>query len=383
MVLQVIGSRGAIIQEMQARSGCKIHVNQDFPPGVNREVTFTGNRDQISAARKLVAVVLEQGPTAIHMLDGPVVNRELDCPQPLVGRIIGAGGATIREIQSKCGAKVQIDQNFPEGAPRKVHITGNPDAVQQAVMMITFVMENGPPGPGGLPFNSPSPLPSATGVLPIAAGSTPSAQTLECAKMYVGRIIGRGGETINIIQGRTGARVQIEQNVPEGTPCKVNITGLPQCVAMAAQLVQDIIINGPNRLSAPPAMGGGPPMGGGYYGGGGYTPPMQQQQFSPYGGGAPQMGMYQQHHGGYTPQHQQGYGHPQQTPAHHQQQHAAAGSYGGGGDWNGRGQANSQTQAQTQPRPSALPPLPAGWSEHKTEEGNLYWYNAATGVSQV
>jgi hypothetical protein len=31
----------------------------------------------------------------------------------------------------------------------------------------------------------------------------------------------------------------------------------------------------------------------------------------------------------------------------------------------------------------AAKPLPANWSEHKTDEGVNYWYNAVTGVSQV
>ena len=143
---QIIGSRGAVIQEMQTRSGCKIHVNQDFPPGVNREVTFTGTASQIATARSLIAMVLEQGPTAIHMLNGPVVTQELECPQSLVGRIIGASGATVRDIQARCSVRVQIDQDFPEGVPRKITITGNESAVQQAVAMVKFVMENGPPG---------------------------------------------------------------------------------------------------------------------------------------------------------------------------------------------------------------------------------------------
>ena len=35
---------------------------------------------------------------------------------------------------------------------------------------------------------------------------------------------------------------------------------------------------------------------------------------------------------------------------------------------------------------AAVPPKPAvssPWSEHKTDEGVAYWYNSATGVSQV
>ena len=70
----IIGSKGAIIQELQSRSGCKIFVNQEFPPGVNREVTFSGSPQQIKAGRELVELILNEGPTAIHALDGPVGN---------------------------------------------------------------------------------------------------------------------------------------------------------------------------------------------------------------------------------------------------------------------------------------------------------------------
>jgi len=40
-------------------------------------------------------------------------------------------------------------------------------------------------------------------------------QVVECPKHLVGRIIGRGGETIQALQQKTGARIQIDQNVPE------------------------------------------------------------------------------------------------------------------------------------------------------------------------
>jgi polyribonucleotide nucleotidyltransferase len=39
----------------------------------------------------------------------------IECPQAIVGRVIGSSGATIKEVQSRTGAKIQIDQNFPEG----------------------------------------------------------------------------------------------------------------------------------------------------------------------------------------------------------------------------------------------------------------------------
>eukprot|EP00607_Mallomonas_marina_P003721 CAMPEP_0182427706 /NCGR_PEP_ID=MMETSP1167-20130531/19001_1 /TAXON_ID=2988 /ORGANISM="Mallomonas Sp, Strain CCMP3275" /LENGTH=338 /DNA_ID=CAMNT_0024610139 /DNA_START=61 /DNA_END=1074 /DNA_ORIENTATION=+ len=256
---QVIGSRGAIIQEMQTRSGCKIFVNQDFPQGVPRQVSFSGTAAQIKAARELVNMIVNEGPTSIHMLDGPILEQEVECPQGLVGRIIGSSGATIRELQSKCGAKIQINQNFPDGVNRKIMVTGSKDAVQYAVQLLNFVMENGPSlsnlpprggaaggmGGGGAFFNAPAA--GGPGVSPMTSlPNGQSQQTIECAKQYVGRIIGRSGETINLIQSKSGSKIQIDQSVPEGQPCKVSITGTPPSVTCAVQHIQELITNGPD-----------------------------------------------------------------------------------------------------------------------------------------
>lgn len=70
-------------------------------------------------------------------------------------------------------------------------------------------------------------------------------KVLDCPKAMVGRVIGKGGETIKTLQKDTGAAVQIDQNVE---PCKVTISGPPQKVQAAADMVQDII-NGGTPLS--------------------------------------------------------------------------------------------------------------------------------------
>ena len=57
----------------------------------------------------------------------------------------------------------------------------------------------------------------------------------------VGRVIGRGGETIKGLQSQTGARIQIDQTA---TPCTVTITGNPYCVEAAARAVTDVINGG-------------------------------------------------------------------------------------------------------------------------------------------
>lgn len=62
--------------------------------------------------------------------------------------------------------------------------------VTYAVGLINAKINEG--GPGGLVEGGPS-------------------MVLDCPKAIIGRIIGRGGETINDLQARSGARIQIDQ----------------------------------------------------------------------------------------------------------------------------------------------------------------------------
>lgn len=135
---QIIGSKGMIIQEIQTRSGARAYVNQDFPAGVNRQVNITGSAAQVKAAADLINLIITEGPTAIHvnsMAGGPTVTQIVECTQPQVGKIIGTGGATIKELQSKSGARIQIDQDYPPEVPRKINITGTAAAVALGVQV--------------------------------------------------------------------------------------------------------------------------------------------------------------------------------------------------------------------------------------------------------
>ena len=133
--------------------------------------------------------------------------------------------------------------------------------------------------------------------------------TVDCSKSLVGRVIGRGGETINDLQTKSGTRIQIDQQVPDGQPCKITITGPPPNVQSAVAMVHEVMKNGPPRggirpPNVPQGPGGFPPQG---YG----APP--QFGYPPQGyGGYPQPGQLggypPQGYGGYAPPPQQGYG---------------------------------------------------------------------------
>jgi far upstream element-binding protein len=38
--------------------------------------------------------------------------------------VIGKGGETIKGLQAQSGAHITIDQNYPDGVPRKISVSG-------------------------------------------------------------------------------------------------------------------------------------------------------------------------------------------------------------------------------------------------------------------
>lgn len=448
---QIIGTKGMIIQDIQARSGCQAKVNQDFPPGVPRQMEFRGTKATIAAGLDLVKRILEFGPQSIHantVFGGPQITTTMDCPMSIVGKVIGTGGQTIKEIQSKSGAKVQIYQDFPPDQPRKLEITGSANAVGVAVNLIQTIMTggniNGQGGNANTPRSSgqsagtysqghtprghnqhqpqqqqqqhmhqqhhqqhqqhynpppvaapPAPVPSYQA--PPDARQAEASIVIEVQKMLVGKIIGKGGENIVNLKRKSGCQIVVDQNVPEGYPCRVNISGVPYNIELARKLIEDIQMGvhmsklGAN-LPPPIATGSGmsqagPPMApqpvyGAYpvqsYG----VPPTSmpaQPAYAAYGaypsappavatypyGGVPQPSPapapysyppYQQPHAHAQPQQQQ----------HHHHSHSTT----------PRGSASHK------PAPAAPQPNANVWTEYKDDEGRSYWYNSTTGTSQ-
>jgi far upstream element-binding protein len=237
----------------------------------------------------------------------------------MVGRVIGRGGETIKGLQQQSGAHITIDQNFPEGHPRKITVSGTPEAVKRSLAMIAQLIEGGPAAitvPGEAEF------------------------TLKIEQGVVGKLIGKGGETIKGMQTQTGARIQIDQ-----TNWQVNLTGSHQSVNAARDLIQGILNGGepPNYAPQQP-MGYGQPMGYAPQGYGGYP---QQPGY----GGYPQQQPYPQ----------QGYGQPQQGYGHQSNPYAQQG-YG--------------AQLPTND------PGGGGWQTLYDQQNRPYYYNPATQVSQ-
>lgn len=304
----------------------------------------------------------------------PGVERceKIECPPSLVGRLIGKQGETIKDLQRRSGARIQIDQNFPEGAARIVTVEGSHQCVEIGCDLVRALVGNVP-----------------------VSGNGAGAQTtnMECPKQLVGRVIGKGGETINELQRRSGARIQIEQRVPEGAPCIVEIQGDEAAVQEAIRLVQEVM-SGRRLESTAPAIPGytaQTPTAASYgnttftdpFGAyGAYTMQQSTAMFDPYagqqhmpfppamGGAPPAMGGAPPAMGGAPPM-MGSYGAPQpgSVPGAFPQQ-----SYAGYPNYPAQAQNGASSHVPTAPRAAQQ----SAWTSHTDPQGRTYWHNPAT-----
>eukprot|EP00884_Botryococcus_braunii_P023070 jgi/Botrbrau1/9447/Bobra.0252s0069.2 len=362
MVGKLIGKSGETIKALQYSTHTKVQIDHQAGGDLKKVSIMSNSKDALAAARAQIDKIVNSDEPVAGIGE---VSKSVECPPGIVGRIIGRGGETIRALQQASMAHIVVDQNFPEGQPRIVNIKGRTDAVERATKMVQELIQ-GEPG-------------SAQAIIQkYGAGITSS---LDCPKQMVGRVIGKGGETIKGLQKQFGVNIQIDQ---QSEPNKITVAGAQAAVSAAVATVQEII-NGGNPLAAQPSpaaagargpQGFGAPFAQPAYGG-----PATPPAFNPYGPGygaaAPSAG-----YPGYPPAAYGGYpGYPPQQAAYQQPPPAAPAAAGG---YPGYGaQAAADPYAASQAAYGAQYGAPASpWQELQDGEGRTYYYNTTTGVSQ-
>ncbi|KAH8059175.1 hypothetical protein JL722_5729 [Aureococcus anophagefferens] len=312
------------------------------------------------------------GPGHARREPRPEQLETVHCPQALVGRLIGKQGDTIKDLQRRSGARIQIDQNFPEGTPRVVTVEGSAQCARSASSSAVLI------------GNSPA----------VGNGNPGKMTTFECPKALVGRVIGKGGETINELQRRSGARIQIEQRVQ----------GSDAAVEEARRLTHDAMgasaraLRRRRRLlrpGAPPGAGYGippylvPQTGGVDFAGGlaqysraprenearrrrgsaaSRAPPRAPTRADPQADGrAPSGGVLYPPPGAYgVPPYAYAYGGgaPYAYAPYYARGGLVPGAYGG-----------------PPPPPPAQAVTPDGWTSHVDGQGRQYWHHATSGQS--
>ncbi|XP_043709009.1 far upstream element-binding protein 1-like [Telopea speciosissima] len=143
----IIGKGGDTIKYLQLQSGARIQVTKDTeadPYAQTREVELCGTPEQISRAEQLIKDVLAETDAGGS---GSSANRgypmqqggeqvTMKVPNDRVALIIGKGGETIKNMQSRSGARIQIiPLHLPPGdtsTERTVYINGTNEQIESA-----------------------------------------------------------------------------------------------------------------------------------------------------------------------------------------------------------------------------------------------------------
>ncbi|XP_073139421.1 uncharacterized protein [Henckelia pumila] len=154
----LIGKAGDTIRSLQDNSGAKIQIMKDAeadPQSTTRPLELIGTLENITRAEKLIKAVIAEAdaggsPSLVArgfntvQAAGGGEQLEIQVPIEKVGIIIGKGGETIRSLQTRSGARIQlIQQNLSEGnqpTERTVRVSGNKKQIEIATDMIKDVM---------------------------------------------------------------------------------------------------------------------------------------------------------------------------------------------------------------------------------------------------
>ncbi|CAG8726927.1 14424_t:CDS:10, partial [Acaulospora morrowiae] len=281
----VIGRGGENLKRIEKQTGARIQFSQDQPPDVvERRVTITGTQEDVKSAKAMVQQLVEDAinGNSTSRRDSQGFNRSITIhiPSSKVGVVIGRGGETIRDLQDRSGARINVTPDSaasPQSNDRPVTLIGDESAVQRAKALIDEIVNTGESslsdrhskdyrsnsysgastysndshgsnyGGGGGHYGPPSGHYGG----PPGGKSSQDGITIQVPNDSVGLIIGKGGETVRALQQQSGARIQIEpvHGVPPAER-NVQITGSSENIAIAKQLILEKAASGNDYSSA-------------------------------------------------------------------------------------------------------------------------------------
>jgi hypothetical protein len=77
-------------------------------------------------------------------------QKRLTVASALAGKIIGQGGATVKDLQARSGCNITLDRSYQEGAPDRVFVLqGRPEAIAEAERLILWTLQRARESVGG------------------------------------------------------------------------------------------------------------------------------------------------------------------------------------------------------------------------------------------
>jgi len=162
-------------------------------------------------------------------------------PDDLVGLIIGRGGENIMRMQRETGCRIQITQSIPGTKERPCTLSGTQEQIEVCKNMLHEIIHRSKTGTLNNNFNLNSGLGGGGGGM----GDNGSEKSLEMQipPDKCGLIIGKGGETIKMLQQSLGVKMLLIQDSTEniGAPKPLRISGPHVSVDNAVNAVQQMM----------------------------------------------------------------------------------------------------------------------------------------------
>lgn len=268
---QIIGKKGAKINEIRDKSGAKIEVVD-----VNDDVTqlkINGERRAVEEAKEMLTAHAEEIKAAhAEKRGGPTqedIPEKLEFPKSIFGKIVGPKGAHVAEVRRASGAKVRVDTDMP-GLEDKciVFISGSRDQVDKAKSMVLRLAEEagedkgkgkgkGPKGPKGrgeerergrgeerererFSFWDRAEAPKRRGG--ASSDVAGNFDTLRLPRSISTQVIGEHGANISEIIERSGASIDMDDLNDE--EIEFAISGQPEAVGRAKQMINELAFGG-------------------------------------------------------------------------------------------------------------------------------------------
>ena len=192
---------------------------------------------------------------------GPSISVVIEVPNDKVGLVIGRAGCTIKELEQRSGARVQITPDATwqgKAEPRPIQLTGTQQQIDWCKSLVSekvnipvdqLASEQPFQGPGAAPAAAPG---TAGGGSEGGEGGTDSSGRPQpyttpapgggiichVPNDSVGLVIGKQGATIRMLEHSSSARIQIAKECPPGTNMRpITVTGPPAGVESAKTMI--------------------------------------------------------------------------------------------------------------------------------------------------
>ncbi|KAE9466967.1 hypothetical protein C3L33_01125, partial [Rhododendron williamsianum] len=155
----LIGKHGETIRFLQINSGAKIQITRDAdsdPNSTTRPAELIGTLESINKAERLIRDVIAEAdaggsPSLVArgvsyvQAAGAAEQILIQVPYEKVGLIIGKFGETIKSLQTRSGARIQLTPQHPpdgdQSKERTVRVSGDKKQIEMAREMIKEVMD--------------------------------------------------------------------------------------------------------------------------------------------------------------------------------------------------------------------------------------------------